>query len=147
MASPKPTFVVIPGAFHYHTTLDFLLARLNKAGYPTKTATLKSVGSGTADLPGDVALIRDEILLPLFAEGKDAVLVLHSYAGMPGSVAIKVLSKRGRQAKGLSGGLIGVIYMCAFVPQEGQSLKGINNDQWTPWQSPDVCILKDHTRR
>ena len=141
----KPVFVLVPGAFHLEGCLDPLAKHINEAGYKTKTTTLKSVGNADKTLTDDIAHLRDDVLLPL-VESEDVVLVIHSYAGFPGSAAIKGLGKKDRQAKGLKGGILGVIYMCAFIPKEGDHLKGMIGGQWAPWQVPDVSIFAANYR-
>lgn len=49
---------------------------------------------------------------------------MHSYGGLPGATAAKGLSKSERKAAGKPGGIIGLIFICAFIAKDGQSLLG-----------------------
>lgn len=48
-------------------------------------------------------------------------MVMHSYAGNPGSGAAYGLSVEEREEAGLKGGVVGLIYMAAFMVPSGQS--------------------------
>ena len=62
------------------------------------------------------------MILPLLDAGKDIVLAMHSYGGMPGPVAAKGLSKTERADAGKPGDIIGLIFLSALVAFEGKSL-------------------------
>lgn len=133
----KPDYAVFAGAFHVKEHLRLTIPKLQAAGYRTHTDTLSSVNNAAKSVPDDVEQIR-RILIPLFDQGKEVVMMIHSYAGIPGSAAMKGLSKTERRAQGKRGGLIGVVYLCAFVAPEGKSLKDMIGGEFTPWQKPDV---------
>jgi len=132
----KPTIVMFAGAFHQKEHLKLVLPLLKAKGYPIISETLSTVNNSAVTLTDDIAQMHG-IFTPLFAEDKDVVLVIHSYAGMPGSAAIKGISKAERASKGLPGGLIGVVYESAFIPAEGVSLVDIIGG-FAAWQNPDV---------
>ncbi|KAF2636920.1 hypothetical protein P280DRAFT_472787 [Massarina eburnea CBS 473.64] len=54
-------------------------------------------------------------------EGKDVILVAHSYGGVPTSQSIKGVSKAEREKVGKKGGVVRVAYMAALVPELGGS--------------------------
>ena len=56
-------------------------------------------------------------------EGKDVVLTMNSYGGFPGTEASKGLSKKEREANGLKGGIIELVYLASFLPAVGLSLR------------------------
>ncbi|MCJ1358656.1 MAG: hypothetical protein MMC33_008656 [Icmadophila ericetorum] len=141
MAQTKPTFVIVPGAFHSASCYEPLFSALRSSGYETKTGTLKSVVDASKVLGDDIAFVKEELLLPLIEqEGKDVVVACHSYGGFPTSVAIAGLSKVERTAKGEKGGIIGLIYICAFVPREGLALFDMIGGKWAPWHVPKEDI-------
>jgi len=135
----KPTIVMFAGAFHQKEHLKLVLPIIEAKGYPIISQTLSTVNDSALTLTDDIAQMHG-IFTPLFAKDKDVVLVIHSYAGMPGSAAIKGLSKAERASNGLLGGIIGVIYESAFIPAEGVSLVDIIGG-FATWQNPDVRIL------
>ena len=52
-------------------------------------------------------------------ETRDVIIVMHSYSGVPGSVAVKGLSKGERKADGKDTGVIGLIYIAALLAKGG----------------------------
>lgn len=130
-----PTIVVCPGAWHSEPCLDPFLQALRKAGYPAQGITLRSVGDASIGVKDDEIYFKS-VLEPLIERRQEVVLVLHSYAGFPGTGSITGLDKQSRQADGLDGGIIGVVYLAAFVPVEGESLYGMIGGQWL-WRMTD----------
>lgn len=53
--------------------------------------------------------------------GKDIVLVMHSRGGFVGADAAKGLSKADRSDQGKPGGIVRLVYICAFAAAEGLS--------------------------
>ena len=136
---PDLTVVLVPGAFHVDSAMDLLGGQLAQKGYNTRTWGLKTVNAPNVSVSQDSALLAQGILEPLIAQqGKDIVLYLHSYAGFPGSSAIAGYSKAERSAKGLQGGILGLIYQSAFIPKDGNTLVQMIGGNYAPWQAPDV---------
>ena len=54
-------------------------------------------------------------------EGKDVILISHSYSGVPMTESSKGLGKKEREAKGLKGGIVRLGYMTALVRGLGMS--------------------------
>lgn len=134
MASPAhPTIAIIPGAFHSPSHFSSLCAQLEKAGYATASVQLPSIDPPTraaaaVGTPSNDALfIREKLLLPLIEEeGKDVVLVMHSYGGIPGNGSAVGLSKkeREREEKKKKGGVVGLVLVSAYAAREGQTVRG-----------------------
>ncbi|KAL9003526.1 MAG: hypothetical protein Q9188_003612 [Gyalolechia gomerana] len=70
----------------------------------------------------DAAFIKQNLLKPSIDSGKRIVLITHSYSGGPGGMAAKGLSITERRAAGLPGGIIGLVFISAFLAKQGQSL-------------------------
>lgn len=141
MGSSKPTFVLVPGAWHSPSHFSHLIARLHEAGYPTVSLNLPSIDSEEPkkiEAATDVAFVREEMLLPLLEDEKDVVLVMHSYGGLPGGAAAKGLSKSERESQGLPGGVIGLVFLAAFLAREGDSLVSALGGRLDPWITPKV---------
>ncbi|CAG8958219.1 hypothetical protein HYFRA_00000573 [Hymenoscyphus fraxineus] len=132
----KPTIVMFVGAFHQKEHLKLLLPLLENQGYKFISETLETVDKRNNTRTDDIAQ-KDRIFTPLFKEDKDVVLVVHSYAGIPGSAAIKGLSKAESASNGLLGGIIGVVYESAFIPQESLSLLDMIVKRFADWQTED----------
>jgi hypothetical protein len=119
-----PIILLINGSFHYPTVWRFVEPLLQDSGYQTATSNLPSNGSEKADPDiwlKDVKLVAGQITA-LVNQGKDVVVVMHSYAGAPGSEACKGLSKSTRAKEGKKGGVISCVYLCAFMVPPGMTL-------------------------
>lgn len=140
--SPKPTILLVPGAWHSPSHYATLLSRLQTAGYHTVCSRLPSVASVdplTATAAQDTSFIREKMLLPLLEQEKDILLVLHSYGGLPGSAAAKDFSKSERTKQGKKGGIIGLVLMAALLAREGDSLEQMMGGKLHGWVAVDVC--------
>lgn len=139
MASSKPTLILVPGAFHLHSTFDLLVTELHAAGFSTESRTLKSVNASDMSVIDDIRFLRKDLLRPLVEnESKDVIVLTHSYGGVPTCVAIDGLSREERSAKGLEGGIIGLIYLCAILVKDSEPTWKSEKRQWPHWQTPNV---------
>ncbi|OAX83797.1 hypothetical protein ACJ72_01834 [Emergomyces africanus] len=133
MPLAKPHIALISGAWHSPVHYQELSNFLEKAGYLVSSIRLPSVGSSDPkkeSVNGDAIAIRENLLLPLLDDGKDVVMVMHSYGGCPGSAAAAGLSKTERKT---GGGVIGLIYIAAFLAREGDSLLSALGGKFDPW--------------
>jgi hypothetical protein len=55
-------------------------------------------------------------------EGKDIVLVMHSYGGIPATESAHGLAKKDREAAGKKGGIVALLYVAALLVQPVMSL-------------------------
>ena len=67
----------------------------------------------------------NKIINRLADEGKDVILVCNSYGGIPSTEGTKGTSRAERMSCGRSGGLIGIVYLSAFVARIGQCVRDI----------------------
>jgi pimeloyl-ACP methyl ester carboxylesterase len=119
MGTPNATIVLVHGAWHGSWCWERVTPLLEKRGLAVRTVDLPSVGArpgaGT-DLSADAAAV--EVVLD--AVGGPVVLVGHSYGGM-------VISRVRPQ------GIAHLVYVCAFVPLEGQSLITAGSGRPASW--------------
>lgn len=118
--------VIVPGAWHVPEHYADLLASLKSRGYdahcprlPTATTTLPLPSSAT--LADDTAVVRSQVQT-LIDDGQKVILLMHSYGGIVGTGSLDALLWPQRQSKGLAGGVVGLIYMAAFVIPAGTCL-------------------------
>lgn len=143
MAVPKPTFVLVPGAWHPVSCYNVLCEELSAAGYPVQVAELPSLDPRD---PSAVSCAKDaeavrKILISLIEEDKHVVVVPHSYGGIPGGCGAYGLGKSAREKEGKKGGVIGLIYMSAFVVPEGSSLLEFLGGKYPFYvQENTVCV-------
>ena len=148
MSSSKPTIVLVPGAWHppdlYAPMTDLLVAE----GYEYIGISLVSVSADPAleNWDPDVELIH-KIVLGVLDQGKDVVLAVHSYGGLVGSEAMKGLGKKQRESEGKKGGVVHLVYICAFFLELGMHLQAVKNNQPHPWMKVDVSGLSNTPSR
>lgn len=113
--------VLVHGAWHGGWCWESLTPLLEKAGHAVEVVDLPSVGSG-GDLAADAAVVRDVIE----RSADPTVVVGHSYGGQvisEGAAGIAQVSH--------------LVYLCAFMLDEGESLLGALNNEVPPWIQVD----------
>ncbi|KAM0415823.1 hypothetical protein ACHAPT_013233 [Fusarium lateritium] len=129
MSTPpeKPTIVLVHGAWHLPSHYVALKEALTESGFTVVQPRNVSAGQAS-DIKGkthldDVAAIH-EAMEPSLSDGKDIIVVCHSYGGIPGSAAVEGYQIHERRDKGLKGGIKHVVYIASFaLPARGLSLK------------------------
>ncbi|CEL06415.1 hypothetical protein ASPCAL07520 [Aspergillus calidoustus] len=128
MALSKPTILLIPGAWHRGSTWERVAALLRTQVYPVETLTLPSAGGPTSTtVADDAAYIQKRYLDDLIYQGKDVVVVMHSYGGIPGTESVKGRTRKDVAVQDRKGGVVALVYVAAFIISAGQSI-----DSWLP---------------
>ncbi|KEF51510.1 uncharacterized protein A1O9_12427 [Exophiala aquamarina CBS 119918] len=144
----KPVIVFVPGAWHPPTVFEPVTKRLEAAGYETKGVHLASVGAEVPleDIEPDVKAIQS-VIQSSADEGKDVLLVVHSYGGVVGSEAVQGLDKASREKAGKKGGVSHLYFCCAFALPEGVSLMDALQGKPLPWfdVSEDGKVVRPKT--
>jgi pimeloyl-ACP methyl ester carboxylesterase len=104
-AEPKPTIVLVHGAFASPNGWGRVADALHKDGYPTATPTL-----GLVTVAEDVAIVRST----LDSIPGDKILVGHSYGGF---VITNAASGRGD--------VRALVYTAAYVPEAGETITAL----------------------
>ena len=123
----KPTVVIMPGTWHLPTAYNRLKTHLESTGYSVliqRYPSLDSPDPTNATCGVDVEAARKQILLLIEEDGQDVIIICHSYGGIVGAGAAHGLSKSTRQAKGNPEGVLGLVFITAFVIPEQMSLGG-----------------------
>ena len=113
------TIVLVHGAWHGSWCWQRVTPLLEKRGFTALTVDLPSVGAR----PGaDIDLSADAAAVEAIVEGVAGPVVLcgHSYGGM-------VISRTA------AGNVSRLVYLCAFMPTEGESLLSIGGGRHAPW--------------
>ena len=138
------TILVVPGAWITKAFYEPFLHALTVAGYDVHYAGYPSLDPKDptrSDCQADTEAIT-AVLRPLVEnEGKDVLLFLHSYAGMPGAAAATGLAKSQRTQSGQAGGVIGLLFLGAFVVPEGLSCADLQGGHLPPW------IVQDQVKK
>lgn len=140
----KPTIVFVPGAFHTPDHFRPMSDLLRQSSYPSVTLSLPSIGELAATFaPGDdIRAIRSELEKLVENEGKDVVMAMHSYGGVPGSQTVTGLEKSVRTKEGKKGGVIHILFIAALVLENGQSLVEALGGGLPPWAVADVSKIQ-----
>ena len=124
---------------HTAECFEYLIEALNKLSYPTVSKTLPSVNAPDPEvvtLQDVINFIQNDLLLPLFNEGKEVLLVCHSAAGATGSTSVEGFTVQERQNKGEKGGILGIVYITALLVPIGKTVAEVLGIP--PWISIDV---------
>lgn len=135
----KPTVVLLSGAWHSPAHYAEILDLFEEAGHPTlcpKFPSFDPSNPNDQSLAVDVNFIRKQTLLPLMDEGKDILLVMHSYGGCVGGAAASGLSK----SENSKGGIVGLIFIAALLTREGESLLKVIGGKWAPFIIVDASL-------
>jgi pimeloyl-ACP methyl ester carboxylesterase len=106
MTQQKPTVVLVHGAFAESASWTGVVERLQADG-----VRVVAVANPLRSLPGDAAYVRDV----LAGIDTPVILVGHSYGGM-------VIT----EAAAGSERVVGLVYVCAFAPEQGESAFGLS---------------------
>jgi hypothetical protein len=132
----RPTIVLVPGAWLGIPFYEPAITALKLAGYPASIASYPSLNPKDpleTDCKGDADVINEYVRNLVEDKGKDVVIVMHSYASMPGSAAAKGLSKTARTRAGKRGGVLGLAVVGGFLVPEGVSCAGLQGGALPPW--------------
>ncbi|KIV77371.1 hypothetical protein PV11_09169 [Exophiala sideris] len=131
---PKPVIVFVPGAWHPPTCFRYVMDKLEAAGYETIGVSFASVGASKQlqDIGPDVEAIQN-VVRPIVDQGRDVMLVVHSYGGVVGGESVRGLDKVSRAKEGKEGGITHLYYCCAFALPEGVSLMDALQQKNLPW--------------
>ena len=89
--------------------------------------------------------IQQQLLQPLVEKGTDILLVCHSFAGYSGGAAALGYSKKERTAMGQFGGIVGLVFISAFLAYEGAvPLSRLPNGCWPSAYDVDVSVNLVH---
>lgn len=119
--SPKPVFVLVPGAALTPSHYGYLEHLLLSQGYGVLSALLPTVGTGAnVTVEDDADYIRSRMLLPVLdIENHDVIMISHSYSGIPASAAARGLSKTDRIEDGKTTSVLGQIFIATILTRGG----------------------------
>jgi pimeloyl-ACP methyl ester carboxylesterase len=149
LAHPKPTIILVPGAWHipaHYTPTTSLLSSRGFRVVSVHNPTTRNDPPWPRDYGADSAAVASA-LLGETELGNDVVVVMHSYGGFPGGAACQGLLKRERVARGSKGGVVGCVYVSSMALEEGMGLRDmdIGQSDWG-WFEPDVSIINTFDR-
>lgn len=129
----KLTLILVAGAWHTTEYLEPLRASLLAASY----ADVRLVAAVSMTVPlhldtsKDTHAVREVFEQAIINEGKEVVVVAHSYGGMMASDAAEGLLRQDRAAAGEPGGITRMVFLAAFALHPGETM--VTN----PYVKPD----------
>ncbi|OBS21511.1 hypothetical protein FPOA_07848 [Fusarium poae] len=145
----KALFLLVTGAWHPPACYNHLKADLASLGYDCVIPQLPSMGNNTNGITWEAD--RDEVVsvaMPYFEQGREVILVGHSYGGVPATVATEGQGVADRAEKGLLGGFSSVIFLTAFAaPARGIDLLGMFGGEWPEWLDTGKPYIKNQITR
>ena len=136
----KPTVLIVPGGWHVPIHYDPLTKVLSSHGFPCVALMLPTVGASPPgkDLYDDIAYISSQLEELVEKGGKEVIVIVHSYGGIPGTSAARPFVRKDRAQQGKKGGVIGVLYISSWGMPPGkttmEAVEGLNID----WMKIDV---------
>jgi pimeloyl-ACP methyl ester carboxylesterase len=118
----KPSIVVVPGSFSPPYFYNTFVSQLAAHKYDVIVVDLLSVGGKTAATMIDDAQAIQAVTGKVAGEGKEIILIMHSYGGVPGTESAHGVTKKEREASGKSGGIVALLYVTALLVGPGKSL-------------------------
>ncbi|KAL5358513.1 hypothetical protein BJX96DRAFT_43979 [Aspergillus floccosus] len=132
MTSEKPIIAIIPSSFHKPIHYRKISDPLQSDGYEVLAFSHAVCGDDVdpeKTFFDDAAEIRKQ-LIPLFDQGRHAVIVSHSYGSLP-ATASEGQTATERAERGLVGGIVAVVSIAGFAfPTRGKGIMG--DDQIVP---------------
>ena len=138
----KPIFFCVPGGSCTPEFYDPIRERLTNHGYSSVAIHLPSMGAKPAkyDFTEDVEAIREGVT-ELVAKNEEVIVILHSYAGLPGGQALEGLGKAEREKQGLKGGVIRLVFIMSWIVPEGfQGMERGDTSKSSPFQTIDIEV-------
>ena len=139
----KPVVYILHGAWHGPQHFEIVKSKLEALGYTVICPQQPSTGAvpPTVTLYDDATQVQGELEL-LAESGKEIFLVMHSYGGMVGTESASGLGKEERSERGLKGGVIGLLYVCAFLLPVGNHLCTMLGGELAPFIKAEVRQIK-----
>ncbi|KAL6718685.1 hypothetical protein ACLMJK_002919 [Lecanora helva] len=141
---PRPTVLLVPGGWHRPSAYQDLTDRLLSDSFPIRPLQNPSLNSSAKGLLDDIANVRAALQQLVEHEGKEVVVLLHSYGGLPGVFGVTGFGRIERQKSGKTGGVAGVVCMCTTVLPAGVSqVNAKGRDQWLYWPEGGELFYND----
>lgn len=128
----KPSILLVPGSFTPGQVYQNVVEKVTAKGYDMRALHMPSVRLDTESptdrkppsMYEDAAFIADQAAA-LADDGKDVIIIAHSYGGVPTTECVNGLAKDTRQKLGKQGGIVRLAYMTALVPALGSTASDV----------------------
>ena len=123
MTSTLPTIVLVHGAWHTPENYQTYVNDLEAKGFTVHCPLLPTSNGHrppNASLPEDAAHVRS-VITSCVERDERVLLIMHSYGGIVGTEAAQGLDLATRRKANLPGGIIHLLYICAYILIPGES--------------------------
>ncbi|KAF7557082.1 hypothetical protein G7Z17_g905 [Cylindrodendrum hubeiense] len=132
--SQKPSIVFVPGAWHIPETWGKVTTELEAHQYKCAAVALPTTLSASANFADDVKAVQDKIVAET-SQGRNVVVVTHSYGGAVGASALKGLTLPKTGASTESGHVIGFMLIASGFMVTGVTfLEGLGGKPPPIWK-------------
>jgi pimeloyl-ACP methyl ester carboxylesterase len=133
--SDKPVLLFVHGAWHPPKCYDAIKLALTNLNYQCIIPKLPSVGPESHGVTWEADKTKIiETAEPFFNQGREVVLIAHSYGGIPATAATEGQGTEERAKRGLKGGFHSIIFLAAFaIPVKGWDLITTFGGAYPPW--------------
>lgn len=139
------TVVLVHGAWHGPWCWSHQTPELEKLGFRVEKIHLPSSQGTPGKTQFDDATAVRNLLEHLLTAGQRVVVLAHSYSGPIACSAIRGLSEEQRAQSGLSGGVVGLIHLCAYIfpggMDQGAVIKSVGGLPYVTWDSPSEGLF------
>lgn len=149
----KPTVFLVHGAWHDPIHIRPVRELFESRGCLTMCFRQPSFSAQppVATMDEDAICVRSQLSRIVEDEHREVIVVMHSYGEVVGSEAThKSFGKSARESKRLIGGVLRLLYMCAFVLPLGRFAGiGVRWRATTPsplQESDGICNMQDPRR-
>ncbi|OTA91101.1 hypothetical protein M434DRAFT_76884 [Hypoxylon sp. CO27-5] len=138
----KPVILLAHGAWHPPILYNPLKYALEARGYELLVPELATMGVGKTGLSWDADVdMLIETATPLFDQGRNVIIMGHSYGGIPACVATRGNTVDDRRAVGKTGGFSHLAFLAAFaVPARGMGVLSASGGSLNPWTSMQIFV-------
>jgi pimeloyl-ACP methyl ester carboxylesterase len=144
MDTRRPLIVFVHGAWHRPSHYSKLTNGLRELGYEVFSPANATAGDRDAVIGktyhDDVQGILDG-MTPYLDAGREAVLVCHSYGGVPASKSAEGQTVKERAARGLPGGVRAMVYIASLtLSQDQDTLLAATGGMGSGWFNIEVKL-------
>ena len=152
----KPSIVIIPGSFSGASMYYELVDQVQQLGCEVFVNNLPSASRNPPEEPAslhDDAVFFRGIIQTYADQGKDVLVLGHSYGGVVATECAEGIDKASRTSRGLCGGVVRIAYLAAVVPalgvstKDGLGIKDLENPAPGRLEVSKVCATYDHPAR
>ncbi|KAK8133532.1 alpha/beta-hydrolase [Apiospora sp. TS-2023a] len=148
MIAELPAIVLVPGAWTAPAAFHQLIRILETKGFTVHAPALPTNNGHRppdSSFDDDVQAVRQVVQRLVEDEGKEVMVLMHSYGGVVGTTALRGLTRQDRETRGQLGGVVHLLYAAAFLLALHQSVRTVVQTVNLPGREGLVQFADDGT--